>query len=357
MPQCIYRPEITLNHDDPANDSTASLEHFIPWAAGGSGGFSTRQVSKKANNDLGSSVDAPFSNLLPIAIKRHQFRIKSQGGNIEPIIWEATAENGAAATVTIDADFNVEFRIRPDVQKNLAGQVISVAGAKDQVVPILKGLLGGWRKRNETAYDKNGKVLKSLEDCLTVSDIELLDKFRCRVQFFNPEIWGREIMKIVLGLGHDLLGPSWTFGPNGNLIRQFLHNAQANWPTDQPRGFIAGEWGRGFRVALGKTAKVRDTYQHTVAILPYNEEGDVIALVSLFGGNGVPESAVTIGRVPELFDRISGVNASDVKLGYRIDPITRATTPITFGEIDKNNKRNGPTSRRSTAYVLGRLPR
>ena len=75
---CIYPPSVTLNRDVPPNDGSSTIEHIIPWAIGGSNSCTVDDASKEANNDLGSSVDAPFSNLLPIAIKRHLIGIEGQ---------------------------------------------------------------------------------------------------------------------------------------------------------------------------------------------------------------------------------------------------------------------------------------
>ena len=88
--RCIYRG-VALNNNRIEDSDTASVEHIIPWAIGGSNSVTTSDVSKLANNDLGSKVDAPFASTLPIALKRHQLELKSQGGNIPPIIWRAKA--------------------------------------------------------------------------------------------------------------------------------------------------------------------------------------------------------------------------------------------------------------------------
>ena len=72
MTKCIYR-EVTLNHNKPEDSDTATLEHIIPWAIGGSNGFATGDASKGANNDLGSEVDAKFADTLRTrTVERHE---------------------------------------------------------------------------------------------------------------------------------------------------------------------------------------------------------------------------------------------------------------------------------------------
>lgn len=351
MSQCIYRPEVTLNNR-VGDDDSASTEHIVPWAVGGSNGFTTQDASKRSNNDLGSEVDAPFANQLPIAIKRHELKIASQAGNIDPIIWPATTARGAKGKVTIFEDGTVEVDLPPDVQKDDEGRVKSVAGSRARVEPIIAGLVQGWRKRNETRYDASGKLLQSLEDCLSSADTELVDRLRCRVDYFDPEVWTRGILKITLGLCHNVVGPAWTFSENAKPIRAMVTNTKPNWPNTIPRGYIAGEWARNIRVALGKTASVRDSFQHTLAILPFTETGDIFAAVSLFGGNGVPEALIDLGSGHGFLERLSGTSADAVTIGYRLDPISRVTTPITFGQVNERNKRQGPTKKKDLDYIL-----
>lgn len=59
MERCLYT-YVELNENVPPNDWTASLEHIVPYALGGCDSFSIRYCSKKANNDFGRDIDAPF---------------------------------------------------------------------------------------------------------------------------------------------------------------------------------------------------------------------------------------------------------------------------------------------------------
>jgi hypothetical protein len=71
MSNCIYC-RAPLNNNVPPDDMTRSKEHIIQWALGGSEEVVTWDASRKYNNDFGRDIDAPFSNFLPLALKRHQ---------------------------------------------------------------------------------------------------------------------------------------------------------------------------------------------------------------------------------------------------------------------------------------------
>lgn len=348
LERCIYRGT-TLIDTDPEDDNFASIEHIIPFAVGGSDGLVTSDASKFANNDLGSKVDAPFANTLPIAIKRHQLQLKSQGGNIPPIVWRGESPEGIRGKMTINPDGTVKVDFDLKVDRLSPGEQgrFTVAGPEGRIEPVLKGLLEGMKKRKQKVYSKDGALLASLDDFLGASDQILLNQLNMKIEYFNQESWTRGILKIVLSIGHKILGREWTFGQTGELIRKYVLNPRESWPAEQPRGYIAGEWDRSLRLALGKTAAVRDELQHTIGILPYEPSGNAAALISLFGGNGVPEAVVMIGRIPPAILQALKQSNYDVILGYRVNPRTRKASPIRFGDIERQIAKYGPTSRKA----------
>ncbi len=349
MAKCVYRGT-SLNSDVPPNDDTASVEHIIPWAIGGSNGLVTRDASRKGNNDLGSEVDAPFANTLPLAFMRHRLQLKSNGGNVPPITWRGQTDFGDEATFTINADGSSELDLGLKVERPPRGESgrMTIAGSHDRAVQTLEGMLKGMRKRGEIAYSETGQLLESVDDFLEVSEPRLVDNVQLKVEYFNKQDWGRGILKIVLALGHHMLGPEWSEGPGAEPIRAIVMNSKDNWPVRIPRGYIAGMWSPSFRRVLGKTKAIHDALIHTVAILPGTEDGRAIALVSLFGGNNVPEAVVDIGKLPQSFiDKLNADLNTGTIMGYQVDPVSRVTTPITLEEIDKRNRTLGPTNKRS----------
>ncbi|QBR72333.1 hypothetical protein CU048_14780 [Beijerinckiaceae bacterium] len=358
MAKCIYR-KVTLNSNKPEDDDTTSVEHIIPWSIGGSNGLQTLDVSRRANNDLGSEVDAPFANTLPIAIKRHELQLRSQNGQITPIVWRGQSPEGFRGMMTIQSDGTVDVRLDPSVNRPKGGQhgPTIVSGPRERLTPILEGMLRGMKKRGEQAYSQEGKLIESLADFLSASEQTLVDRLNFNIEYFNHESWTRGILKIVLSAGHNILGPEWTFGPDADSIRGMVMNPRENWREPFPRGFIAGEWDRALRLALGKTADVRDAFQHTVAVLPANQEGNGFIAVSLFGGNGVPESVVHVGKLPSRIVQTLKEDNHDTVMGYRVDPRTRTTIPITFGEMGRRIATQGPTNNKAMRVYRNRTLR
>ncbi|MCG2778417.1 MAG: HNH endonuclease, partial [Desulfobacterales bacterium] len=89
MKKCLYTYRV-LNRNSPPDDNTESKEHIIPYALGGSNDFVTYDCSKRANNDFGRDIDAPFVALPIVGFKRHEFGIQGQSGNVPPIEMKAT---------------------------------------------------------------------------------------------------------------------------------------------------------------------------------------------------------------------------------------------------------------------------
>ena len=79
--RCLYT-YARLNFNKPPDDLSATLEHIVPYALGGSDGFSIPYCAKKANNDFGRDIDAPFFALPILNFKRHALGLKSYAGTV-----------------------------------------------------------------------------------------------------------------------------------------------------------------------------------------------------------------------------------------------------------------------------------
>ena len=125
------------------------MNSIIPRSLGGSNRLVIREASKKANNDLGADVDAPFVNSLPLAIKRHRLKLESQGGNISPIVWKGLTPEGIGAKMKVLSDGNIVLDfdrkfVRPDESSH--GKLI-VGGTLDTITPMLEGLIQKMKRR------------------------------------------------------------------------------------------------------------------------------------------------------------------------------------------------------------------
>jgi hypothetical protein len=349
MARCIYVPERELNDDRPPNERTKSIEHVLPWALGGSNGCTVDDVSTKANNDLGTEIDAPFSNLLPIASWRHTLKLEGQSGTIPPIVFDAVAtKNGTPAEIRFHADGQVEFRPKLHVQRDQIApraEKIGVGGARLDVERVLKGMREKAERTGKKFHTLRGDPMASAAvfeqqyEMIELDEFKLLDVLP-RLPEFNQKVWARGIMKMVLGLGHKVLGPEWTFGEWGSLVRRCLVDDESQWPKDRFRGRLTCTLPEVICNILGMTAAGGERYEHVIAILPADNTKPMMAVVSLFGAKSVPQAVIGIGS-PVGVLRVSGDDTLPGRLpvGWRIRPSTRTAEPITVAEMVARNAR------------------
>lgn len=315
---------------------TRSKEHIVQYALGGSDGLTTRDASTKYNGDLGRGIDSYFINLLPLAIKRHMLKLAGQGGAIPPIKWRARSlDNGELATITIHPDYQVDYAFAPVVVDDTKPTHTErlVAGSLDKVQKILAGMLAKAEIQGKHIYSKTGEKIASAQDFAPYFEIEETTEFRASVQAFDFEVWVRGMFKIVLGLGHVILGPDWTFSTDGgDRVRSVLFCDREHWPASSLKGFATGELPPEIRKMIGITSAVRNANQHTLVILP--QDSEAVAAISLFGGDGVPETLVSLGSERGNLAPINDMMNPQTRVGVRIDPTTRKTSWITVGDLN-----------------------
>jgi hypothetical protein len=228
---------------------------------------------------------------MPIAAKRHLLKLAGHSGSIPPIIWRArSVDNGEPATISIHADGRIEYRfdqvVISNAHKGFKEQIIG--GSPDDVHRILGGMLAKANRKGQSIYSQTGERISRLADFKKHFEVEETERFRARVEAFDFDIWVRGIFKIVLGLGHIILGPEWTFSTDGgDRSRSVLFSDREHWPAHSLRGFTVGELAPAVRQVLGLTPAVQSANYHTLAMFPQGTE--TLAAISLFGGDAVPE--------------------------------------------------------------------
>lgn len=316
---------------------TRTREHIVPFAIGGSNAFSTFDVSKKYNNDYGRDIDAKFINLLPISIKRQMLHLVGQSGKVPPIVWRGKSmDNGAPSTITIHDDWSVEceFDISTERIDKQTHEILSISGDADKVKSILSGMLQKYEKHGKRIYSASGEEIATMDDFAKHYEVEESDNFGCSIQVFDFDVWTRGIFKMILGLGHVLLGPDWTFSSDGgDRFRTVLAVDRQQWPVNSMRGFMTGELPSEIAHVLGIDQEVREKNKHTLAILPY--ESETVAVVSLFGGKDVPEALVGLGRETGKLAVVNETMNPKARVGVRIDPTTRSAEWITVEALVK----------------------
>jgi hypothetical protein len=332
-PWCIYcRAE--LNNNVPHNDMTASLEHIVSLALGGTNAFSTNDASRKYNNDLGRDIDAPFMNLPLLAMKRHMLGLKGHSGTFPQIEWKIrSTKNGEPGTITIDDQGNIDVRFDRVVITDKKAQHTErlVAGSPDRVREILDGMLNATKKKGEQIYTLSGEKIQSLPDFERHFVVEDTGVLHASVGF-DFVAWVRGIFKIVLGLGHIILGPNWTFSADGgDRVRSVLFVPPSDWPRSSMQGFTTGRLPTDIAKLLGISDAIRAQNQHTLAILPWKTPR---AVVSLFGGNNIPEAIMSLGSEQGLLASPNETMNPDTRVGIRINPVTRDAVWLTVRDLN-----------------------
>jgi hypothetical protein len=118
---------------------------------------------------------------------------------------------------------------------------------------------------------------------------------------------------MVLGLGHKVLGPEWTFGEWGGLVRRCLADDESQWPKDRIRGRLTYRLRGPICNVLGMTPASIERYEHVIALLPADNDRPMMAVVSLFGGKNVPQAVIGIG--PPVGARVRRRHASGAVAG------------------------------------------
>jgi len=334
--RCIYS---WMSLDDVRNpeDSRRSKEHIISWSIGGSDGLVTSDVSTKWNNDLGTSVDAPFADLLPLAIKRHQLGLAGKSGTIPPIRWRVeSVPDSLPATMIITSEGDVTFDFKPDIklEERIGYQQYFVAGSREKVREILDGILRKSRSRKQVTYSMAGDVITDADEYTKSAQADQVDLFHGKILCFDQEIWMRGLFKIILGLAHQVLGETWTFGTYGDRVRAIVTQPRDKWPRFSGG---TGTLPKDISTILGIDESTRAANMHTLAILPRGKEGALgaDAVISLFGGD-VPESLVSIGSELGKLVVVNDMLRPDAVVGFRVDPRTRKTTSISARTIVEN---------------------
>jgi hypothetical protein len=178
-----------------------------------------------------------------------------------------------------------------------------------------------------------GEKIACAQDFEMYFEVEETNEFRASVQAFDFEVWVRGMFKIVLGLGHVILGPDWTFSADGgDRIRSVLFCDREHWPASSLKGFATGELPPGICKVIGITPAVRNANLHTLVILPQDREA--VAAISLFGGDGVPETLVSLGSERGNLAPVNDMMIPQTRVGVRIDPATRRATWITVADLN-----------------------
>lgn len=314
MRKCIYtyRP---LNINVPADDNTESKEHIIPYALGGSDAFVTYDCSKKSNNDFGRDIDAPFIKIPFVGFKRHELSIKGYGGDVPDIEMKASITDINKEGVLI-FPYNDEPYVDTGIEVGggiLTGKM-SFGGSPDRVKRAVADLIKKANRKGLQVMHEDLTPVFSANDISSKATAQNGKEVHVNLKlgienFFEP--WAKGIFKIVLGLGHTVLGEDWTFSPSGDKVRMTLVKPFPEWQHIGIKGSVMCQLPDEIKFLLRIKPNV-----HTLGVLPY--ENRMIAVVSLFGGetfDAIIDMGDDLGNKRVINDTLP----KDLKMCFHID--------------------------------------
>ena len=278
MSRCIYTGKTLVAGDDKLKPSH---EHIVPLALGGSNQFTTDDVSHAANTRAGKEIDDEAASLLPFLMLRHKYGLEGNRRTIPNVKLKGAFTDlaGAEATLEIDPDANLTFLFQHEQAEK--GQFISFNTTEDRIRFLLQARLKQARQRKLNIFTPFGQIRdeEDIEIALLQADRAEGKQFKASLSLdltaFHHAVV-RLMIKIALGLGHRVLGPSWTFSAGGDLLREGLWTSPGGNPP-AIHGSLSDEVGH----ALGPILKIAPD-KHVMAVLPAGQL--TVAIIALFGG-------------------------------------------------------------------------
>ena len=121
---------------------------------------------------------------------------------------------------------------------------------------------------------------RDIEVALMLADRNEGREFKAKITIDTAKFhaaYARLLVKVALGLGHRILGPEWTFGPGGMMLRSHLFPGQ----KDLNFGGLKGTINADLPDVIPQLFGISDD-RHVLAVLPIKRK--TIALIALFGG-------------------------------------------------------------------------
>jgi hypothetical protein len=147
---------------EPLTAIDASVEHIIPAALGGGADFAV-MAERKANNDLGSSLDEPLISSPLIGLQRVDLGIKGYSGS--PRLKLPGKVKGHAVPIEVTFSTNaIETHVRKPVEMDSSGNSGRIIIPANQEADFIKKLIADYaRKGKEIRLDESYSLGAEME--------------------------------------------------------------------------------------------------------------------------------------------------------------------------------------------------
>jgi hypothetical protein len=329
LEKCLYT-YVKLNQNSPADDCTATLEHIVPYALGGSASFGIRYCSKKANNDYGRDIDAPFIALPMIGFKRHDLGLKSYSGTVPDMVFKGECTD---LQTKCDIIFPYGGEVYADYGIQVAGSIdsgqLAFSGGEDRLRMAVSSLIKKASHIGLNILNEYLQPITNFEDALATATKRSGEILHFRLDFGHEAFflpWSRGLIKMALGLGAYALGQSWAFSAEADILRSCLISSKTDLASKSLRGTTTAR-------IPPNTAQIIDIRpgRHTLAVLPHHN--GMAAYISLFGGE-IFDAIIDLGNGPADVKRVNDQLPTTWDCVFHIDPVTRQLTTMCLADVN-----------------------
>lgn len=218
MPYCPY-----FGTDLPDSEPF-SEEHILQFSLGGPTSLCI-SVSTKANSRLGTEVDSLLVNNFFITPHRLKHRLAGQSGSIPEIEMKGTLENldnplPVRYTYGVDGPKiwlrpTVEYKTEADGQMSLKFG----ASSEEELLKIIGNVNKKHTKKGLNPIDPSQALQQSERTHISEPSIQA-------ILTFDATSFSRAFVKMALGIGHLVMGESYSRSDGASLLRKFM------WETD-----------------------------------------------------------------------------------------------------------------------------
>lgn len=236
-------------------------EHIIPDSLGGVKDYCVK-VSKKANSDLGSKIDAPLVSSMLIGAKRLQHGIRSRTGRLEWRLRGKTKDTERDVDITFTENGSCDVRFRKPVETD--GDSVKLIVTPDARDALLRAFIEGHKRKGRTAQvaAESLSLVESIEVPIEV-DILALKRAMIKIAYIAAyELLGDEFLD-------DPLMPEWR--------KAFLADDNAGVRDAKIHGVAFDT-----RDLLDRVLPELQPWEHAISIANLQMQGPVVC-VTLFG--------------------------------------------------------------------------
>ena len=278
--RCIYTGN-EIDSSDPM--LSESIEHIIPLSLGGSNKFVTCDVSRGANNRAGNEIDDAVTSLISVAMLRNKFKLAGHRGKIPNVRFDGFLSDIDAhpeASMIVDSDASVKFEIKGS--QTQSQQTVQISGTEGWVEKMLTHKLrqakhhGNYLSTPFGDIRSEGDIRASVNLAPRESSSEF--KFDLVVDLrAHQRALQHFVVKVALCIGHLILGPEWTFGPDGIMLRDALF----------PRGgeFFSKVRGTLYAEVEGPIKGMLDLAANRHSIAMFRFGNTAVVYIAMFGGD------------------------------------------------------------------------